>query len=93
MSIGRHLREVIGRRRGTAASPRFPHSEITWRRCRPEAWTATHGGDFVGMVEERYGCFVANDTVRGTYNTYRTRMEAMQAFELPYLAVRDRRGA
>jgi len=71
------------RRTADHAPHRFPGAEITWKCSQRRVWVATHSAEFVGMVEELDGTFVANDTLRGTYNTYRTLGEAMQAFETP----------
>jgi hypothetical protein len=62
---------------------RFPHEEITWECSRRVVWIASHSTEFLGMVEEHNGLFVANDTSRGTYNTFRTLSDAMRAFETP----------
>ena len=67
-----------GRRR---ASVRFPAAEITWKCSQRTIWIATHATEFLGTVEELDGTYIANDTARGTYNTYRTHSEAMEAFE------------
>ena len=71
------------RGRDEGAPVRFPREEITWECSRRVVWIATHSNEFLGMVEEHNGLFVANDTSRGTYNTYRTLSDAMQAFETP----------
>jgi hypothetical protein len=67
----------------SAAPTRLPRAEITWSCSEGTVWIATHSAEFLGMVEELDGSFVANDTARGTYNTYRTLREAKQAFEIP----------
>ena len=62
---------------------RVSHAEVRWV-CSPRmTWIATLSDRFVGIVEEVDGTYVANDTIRGTYNTYRTLPEAMAAFESP----------
>jgi hypothetical protein len=66
-----------------SAPTRLPRAEITWSCTEGAVWVATHSAEFLGMVEELDGSFVANDTARGTYNTYRTLREAKQAFEIP----------
>ena len=67
----------------TADSARFARADITWKCSQHTVWTATHATELLGLVEERDGLYVANDPTTGTYNTYRTLSEAMQAFELP----------
>jgi hypothetical protein len=62
---------------------RFPHAEITWKCSQRVVWIATHATEYVGVVEEHNGMYIANDSMRGTYNTYRTLGDAMQAFESP----------
>ena len=68
-------------RRSVARVSRESHSPITWKCSRGTTWAATLSDRFLGMVEEVDGMYVANDTVGGTYNTYRTLVDAMQAFE------------
>jgi hypothetical protein len=74
---------MLARSRDNESAPRFAHEEITWRCSQRVVWIATHASEFVGIVEEHNGVNVANDTSRGTYNTYRTLADAMQAFESP----------
>ena len=72
----------IGSRVASWMQPRRSRTtEITWKRTQTTVWVATDAGRFLGMVEERDGGYVANDTVRGTYNTYRALCDAMQAFD------------
>ena len=85
MGIGRIARRLIRPIGGSSADAplRYPRAEITWECSRRVIWIASHSDDFLGMVEEHNGLFVANDTSQGTYNTYRTLADAMQAFERP----------
>jgi hypothetical protein len=55
--------------------------EVVWNFSQRTVWVASQGIDFLGIVEEREGTFVANDGVSGTYNTYSTLSEAMHALE------------
>jgi hypothetical protein len=54
---------------------------ITWTSSQRTVWTATRSAQRLGLVEERDGIYVATDPMTGTYNSYRTLAEAMQAFE------------
>lgn len=78
--IDRHLDNFITRR-GVARASRFSRSAIHWTRSHHYTWVATLSDRFLGMVEEVDGAYVANNTAAGTYNTYRTLAEAMEAFE------------
>jgi hypothetical protein len=73
----------ITRHSSVRRAARFPHAEITWKCSQRTVWIATHSTEFLGMVEEHNGTYIANDTAGGTYNTYRTLAEAMEAFETP----------
>jgi hypothetical protein len=80
----RRIDRRLGRwltRRTVARASRLAQSDVQWTCSRGMTWVATLSDQFLGMVEEVDGSYVANDTVGGTYNTYRTRAEAMQAFE------------
>jgi hypothetical protein len=76
------VRTGIGRVAGPRAAVRLRADEITWKCSQRTVWVATHSTEFLGTVEEQDGTYIANDTQRGTYNTYRTLAEAMQAFEV-----------
>lgn len=81
--ISRGIAFWLMRRSAARPSAQFPQAEISWKRSRQTTWAATRADQFLGMVEEVDGCYVANDTARGTYNTYRTLREAMEAFGSP----------
>jgi len=85
MDFGRIARRLVRPISGsrTDAPPRYPRGEITWTSTDHVMWIASHAAEYLGMVEEHDGLFVANDTSRGTYNTYGTLADAMQAFESP----------
>ena len=57
--------------------------EITWRYSQRTVWTATLEAEVLGSVEEQYCSYVAINPVTGSFNTYRTLSEAMEAFEAP----------
>ena len=67
----------------TDSPARLPDVEIVWRCSQHTVWTATQATRLCGLVEEHGGTYIATDEVTGTFNTYRTLSEAMEALESP----------